>query len=123
MEVVGGQRSFVVRSARSAAEIERLLASLDGSTGVGELARSFPDLVPSMLNALRERDMLVEGEGLDGVGRLTVEALDCSPGAVRAITRAIVAVLGCGPAAGVATLSLAKAGVGQLLLSDPTPMP
>ncbi|MFN2569466.1 MAG: TOMM precursor leader peptide-binding protein [Candidatus Dormibacteria bacterium] len=113
----------MLRGKGFAERVAPLIDALDGTSTVDELGERFPDLVPAVLDGLLKRGLLIEGdpEGDHGAPALTAAALAefAPPGEVRQrLSRACVAVVGCGPVSATAAMHLAKAGVGRLLLCD-----
>jgi bacteriocin biosynthesis cyclodehydratase domain-containing protein len=130
VQVVNAGRAVVFSRKEAGSRLASLLEALDGTATTVELKERFPDLVPSALEALAGKGLLLEGSGSDqALGPRGVAAalgvaepgrMPSVPEIAHQLTRSTVAFVGCGPVAGAAAVLLAKAGVGRLLLSDPT---
>lgn len=124
VQIANGGRSVVLSGEGFAARVLPLLEALDGRTELGDLRRTFPDLVPDVLEALAAKGMLTDGSSLsEGTAALTDTALalgtiSSAAEAAEILDPAVVAVVGCGPIGSTIAPLLSKAGVGRLLLCD-----
>jgi bacteriocin biosynthesis cyclodehydratase domain-containing protein len=125
VEVCNAGRSFVLRGERFSEKVMPLLDALDGTKTVDELAGSFPELVPALLEGLSRRGVLVDAAPPDEEDTspysLTAAAVAdaLSPAEIRQrLGAATVVFVGCAPVLAEAALHLAKARVNRLVLID-----
>ena len=115
VQVCNAGRSVVLTGAGFGEALPPLLASLDGTRSIGELASSFPHLVP-VIRGLAARGLVIDG-GAPGRSVPAAVAIPDAPPpeeAAQQLRRATVALAGTGAVALTAAVALAKAGVGRV---------
>lgn len=121
LQVCNAGRSVVLTGSGFGESLAPLLAALDGTRSIEELDSSFPDLV-QVLHGLASRGLVIDAGEASTAGVSAAMAIAAAPPPHQTALRfrtATVSLAGTGAVALTAAVSLAKAGIGRLTVTDP----